>query len=71
VAAGFTGFAITWKADVFAGAPQASSADTFGTVGITFQARKAASEAERNDALVTSGRASPPPTADLEKGGVA
>jgi hypothetical protein len=51
VAAGFVDFAITWKADVFRGAPQASSADAFGTVGITFRARKAANDAERAAAL--------------------
>ncbi len=33
-------FAITWKADVFDGAPQASSANAFGTVGINFRATK-------------------------------
>jgi len=38
--AGFTGFEITWKDTVFAGAPQASSAAAFGTVGINFRARK-------------------------------
>jgi hypothetical protein len=40
VAAGFAGFAITWRADVFSGAPQASSAAKFGTLGINFRARK-------------------------------
>lgn len=40
MAAGFTDFLITWRGDVFRGAPQASSADAFGTVGITFVARK-------------------------------
>jgi hypothetical protein len=40
VAAGFTDFEITWKAEVFAGAPQASSASKFGTVGINFRANK-------------------------------
>jgi hypothetical protein len=38
--AGFRDFAITWKAPVFEGAPQKSSAAAFGTVGINFQARK-------------------------------
>jgi hypothetical protein len=38
--AGFTGFEITWKAEVFDGAPQASSASEFGTVGINFRATK-------------------------------
>jgi len=38
--AGFEGFAITWKAPVFDGAPQSSSAAKFGTVGINFGAFK-------------------------------
>jgi hypothetical protein len=46
VAAGFVDFAITWRADVFSGAPQASSAAKFGTVGINFRARKPKDEAE-------------------------
>ena len=46
MAAGFAGFEITWRADVFGGAPQASSAAQFGTVGINFRARKAHDEAE-------------------------
>ena len=41
MAAGFVDFEITWRADVFSGAPQASSAAKFGTVGINFRARKA------------------------------
>jgi hypothetical protein len=41
VAAGFTDFEITWRGEVFAGAPQASSAASFGTVGINFRARLA------------------------------
>jgi hypothetical protein len=40
VAAGFTEFEITWKGEVFEGAPQASSASAFGTVGINFRATK-------------------------------
>ena len=51
MAAGFVDFEITWQADVFAGAPQASSAAEFGTVGITFRARKAADEQEWQAAL--------------------
>lgn len=51
VGAGFVGFAITWRADVFSGAPQSSSAANFGTLGITFRARKARSEAEWEAAL--------------------
>lgn len=51
MAAGFVDFAITWRADVFSGAPQAGSAASFGTLGITFRARKASSEEERAAAL--------------------
>jgi len=40
VAAGFVDFEITWQADVFSGAPQSSSAASFGTMGINFRARK-------------------------------
>ncbi|MEX2466226.1 MAG: hypothetical protein WD995_04915 [Gemmatimonadota bacterium] len=39
MANGFTDFEITWRKDVFAGAPQQSSAATFGTLGINFRAR--------------------------------
>jgi hypothetical protein len=60
VAAGFVGFEITWKADVFGGAPQSSSAAEFGTVGITFRARKAASEVEWREALANLACALPP-----------
>ena len=42
VAAGFEGFEIRWQKDVFAGAPQQSSAAAFGTLGINFMARKPA-----------------------------
>jgi hypothetical protein len=42
VAAGFVGFEITWRKDVFGGAPQAGSAANYGTLGINFRARKAA-----------------------------
>ncbi len=42
MANGFTDFEITWKKDVFTGAPQQSSAAQFGTVGINFRARKPA-----------------------------
>ena len=51
MAAGFVDFEITWQADVFSGAPQASSAAEFGTQGINFRARKAAHEEEWNAAL--------------------
>ncbi len=39
-AAGFQDFEITWKAEVYDDAPQASSAAKFGTHGINFRARK-------------------------------
>jgi hypothetical protein len=39
---GFTGFEITWRAEVFKDAPQQSSAAKFGTIGINFRARKPA-----------------------------
>jgi hypothetical protein len=51
VAAGFVGFTITWRADVFSGAPQSSSAANFGTLGINFRARKAMNEDEWAEAL--------------------
>ena len=49
--AGFVGFEITWRKDVFSGAPQAGSAANFGTLGINFRARKAGSEEELAAAL--------------------
>ncbi len=51
MAAGFVDFEITWQADVFSGAPQASSAAAFGTQGINFRARKARDEDEWTAAL--------------------
>jgi hypothetical protein len=39
--AGFEGFEITWRGDVFGGAPHESSAADFGTLGINFRAWKA------------------------------
>ena len=42
--AGFVEFEITWRADVFSGAPQSSSAASFGTLGVNFRARKARTE---------------------------
>ena len=51
VAAGFVGFEITWRGDVFSGAPQSSSAAEFGTLGINVRARKATSQAEWDAAL--------------------
>jgi hypothetical protein len=46
VTAGFVDFEITWRKDVFSGAPQESSAANFGTVGINFRARKPADQGE-------------------------
>jgi hypothetical protein len=54
VAAGFVGFEITWRADIFSGAPQASSSAAFGTVGINFRARQAADEAEWEAAIAAA-----------------
>lgn len=51
MAAGFIGFAITWRADVYAGATQESNAADYGTLGITFRARKPRDEQEWLDAL--------------------
>jgi len=51
VMAGFVDFEITWRADVFSGAPQESSAADFGTVGINFRARKARDDEEWQAAL--------------------
>ncbi len=53
MAAGFVDFEITWQADVFAGAPQASSAAAFGTQGITFRACKAVDEQEVHTAAAS------------------
>jgi hypothetical protein len=51
VAAGFVEFEITWRGDVYSGAPQSSSAAKYGTLGVNFSARKARSEHELADAL--------------------
>jgi hypothetical protein len=51
LAAGFVDFEITWRADVFSGAPQSSSAANYGTLGINFRARKALNDAEWEQAL--------------------
>jgi SAM-dependent methyltransferase/TusA-related sulfurtransferase len=59
VRAGFVDFEITWRADVFSGAPQHSSAANFGTLGINFRARKAASEQEWTMALESVNFAAP------------
>jgi len=39
-AAGFEGFSIAWRGDIFRDAPQQTSAAAFGTMGITYYARK-------------------------------
>jgi len=46
---GFAEFEITWRAEVFAGAPQQSSAAQFGTVGINFRARKPVTRSVEGD----------------------
>ena len=51
MSAGFVGFEITWREDVFADAPQASSAASFGTLGINFRARKPVNDDEWQAAL--------------------
>ena len=51
MAAGFVDFEITWQADVFSGAPQSSSAASFGTLGINFRARKLENDQEWLEAL--------------------
>ncbi len=51
VEAGFVDFEITWRKDVFSGAPQEGSAANFGTLGINFRARKAENEIEWYEAL--------------------
>jgi TusA-related sulfurtransferase len=51
VKAGFVGFEITWREDVFGGAPQQSSAANFGTLGVNIRARKAIDAAEWEAAL--------------------
>ena len=65
MAAGFVDFAITWRADVFSGAPQSSSAANFGTLGINFRARKAANDAEWATALAALSCATPTQPAAL------
>jgi hypothetical protein len=51
VMAGFVDFEITWRADVFSGAPQEGSAAYFNTMGINFRARKAENDEEWQAAL--------------------
>ena len=72
MAAGFVDFEITWRADVFSGAPQSSSAASFGTLGINFRARKPVNEQEWEAALIalagelpTNSSASPAASASI------
>ena len=51
MAAGFVGFEITWRKEVFDGAPQESSAADFGTLGINFRAKKPIDDQEWVEAL--------------------
>jgi hypothetical protein len=46
-------FEIAWRGDVYAGAPQSSSAAQFGTLGINFRARKARDETEWANVVAT------------------
>ena len=48
---GFVDFEITWRKDVFSGAPQAGSAKNLGTLGINFRARKTTVEEEMAAAM--------------------
>ena len=50
-AAGFIDFEIASSTDVYAGAQQSSSAAEFGTLGVSFRARKAANDEEWQQAL--------------------
>ena len=43
MAAGFVDFEIIWRKDVFSDAPQAGSAEKFGTLGINFRATSSGS----------------------------
>ncbi len=61
ISAGFVDFEITWRADVYAGAPQQSSADAYGTLGINFRARKPRDEDEWLRALASLSCAVPTP----------
>jgi hypothetical protein len=45
------GFEITARVDVYADAPQSSSAAQFGTLGINFRARKPLHDDEWSEAL--------------------
>ncbi len=66
MAAGFIGFAITWRGDVYGGAPQASSAADFGTLGITFGMRKPRDKQEWLDAMSAAPSCQLPPAPKLD-----
>lgn len=51
IAAGFVDVEILTRIEVYANAPQSSSAAKFGTLGITFRARKPRDDAEWMNAL--------------------
>jgi len=51
VMAGFVDFHIIKRLDIFSGAPQEGSAVNFGTLGITFGARRPRTKAEWHAAL--------------------
>ena len=61
--AGFVGFQIESRTDVYAGAEQSSSAANFGTLGITFRARKAISDEQWQAALAVLSCELPKPSA--------
>ena len=58
MAAGFEGFEVTWRKDVFGGAPQEGSAAGFGTLGVNFRARKPTGGSRRADAPASSRKGS-------------
>jgi hypothetical protein len=49
--AGFVDFEITWRDDVFKGAPQQSSAAQFGTLGRNFRARKPSNQCRSDEQI--------------------
>ena len=64
VAAGFVGFEITWRKDIFSGVPQAGGAQKSSTWGANFWARKAANKEEWNAAMAALSREVPAPPAE-------
>lgn len=66
MAAGFVDFEITWRKDVFSGAPQDSSAADFGTLGINFRARKPHDDEEWATAMAALTCEVPPPLALID-----